>query len=74
MAATQQFAATAVPPAGALPGPPELLPGRPDAIVDLQTDAGCALVGGTAVAANCWVAAITRPPSRRSRGTDPRWP
>jgi gluconolactonase len=29
-----------------LPGPPELLPGRPDAIVDLQTDAGVALVGG----------------------------
>ena len=28
-----------------LPGPPELLPGRPDAIVDLQTDAGAALVG-----------------------------
>jgi gluconolactonase len=28
------------------PGPPELLPGRPDAIVDLQTDAGAALVGG----------------------------
>ena len=29
-----------------LPGPPELLPGRPDAIVDLQTDDGAALVGG----------------------------
>jgi len=28
-----------------LPGPPELLPGRPDAVVDLQTDAGAALVG-----------------------------
>lgn len=28
------------------PGPPELLPGRPDAIVDLQTDEGVALVGG----------------------------
>jgi gluconolactonase len=28
-----------------LPGPPELLPGRPDAIVDLQTEAGAALVG-----------------------------
>jgi gluconolactonase len=28
-----------------LPGPSELLPGRPDAIVDLQTDAGAALVG-----------------------------
>ena len=32
--------------AATLPGPPELLPGRPDAIVDLQTDAGAALVGG----------------------------
>jgi gluconolactonase len=29
-----------------VPGPPELLPGRPDAIVDLQADAGAALVGG----------------------------
>jgi gluconolactonase len=27
-----------------LPGPPELLPGRPDAVVDLQTDAGTELV------------------------------
>jgi gluconolactonase len=29
-----------------LPGPPELLPGLPDAIVDLQTDDGVDLVGG----------------------------
>ena len=29
-----------------VPGPPELLPGRPDAVVDLQSAAGCALVGG----------------------------
>jgi gluconolactonase len=29
-----------------LPGPPEVLPGRPDAIVDLQTDAGVRLVRG----------------------------
>jgi gluconolactonase len=36
----------AVTPAAAPPGPPELLPGRPDAIVDLQSDAGVALVGG----------------------------
>ena len=28
-----------------LPGPPQLLPGRPDAVVDLQTDEGAALVG-----------------------------
>ncbi|MGE5720249.1 MAG: hypothetical protein ACM3XQ_10275, partial [Nocardioidaceae bacterium] len=27
-----------------LPGPPEILPGRPDAVVDLQTDEGAALV------------------------------
>ena len=33
--------------AAQLPGPPELLPGRPDAIVDLQTAAGTALVGAT---------------------------
>jgi gluconolactonase len=32
--------------AARLPGPPELLPGRPDAIVDLQTAEGVALVGG----------------------------
>jgi gluconolactonase len=32
--------------AARLPGPPELLPGRPDAIVDLQTVEGVALVGG----------------------------
>jgi len=30
--------------ASRLPGPPELLPGRPDAVVDLQTDDGAALV------------------------------
>jgi gluconolactonase len=29
-----------------VPGPPELLPGRPDAIVDLQSDDGVALVAG----------------------------
>ena len=29
-----------------VPGPPEILPGRPDAIVDLQTSEGAALVGG----------------------------
>ena len=31
--------------AARLPGPPELIPGRPDAVVDLQSDAGAALVG-----------------------------
>jgi gluconolactonase len=39
-------AAPAVDSAARVPGPPELLPGRPDAIVDLQTDEGAALVGG----------------------------
>jgi gluconolactonase len=33
-------------PAARLPGPPELLPGKPDAIVDLQAAEGLALVGG----------------------------
>jgi gluconolactonase len=34
-------------PAARVPGPPELLPGRPDAVVDLQTYAGAELVRGT---------------------------
>jgi hypothetical protein len=29
-----------------VPDPPELLPGRPDAIIDLQTEEGAALAGG----------------------------
>jgi gluconolactonase len=33
--------------AARLPGPSELFPGAPDAIVDLQTEEGVALVGGT---------------------------
>jgi gluconolactonase len=37
--------ATVAAPSTPLPGPPELLPGRPDAIVDLQTAEGVALVG-----------------------------
>jgi gluconolactonase len=32
--------------AARLPGPPELLPGRPDAVVDLQSEEGVSLVGG----------------------------
>jgi gluconolactonase len=40
------MAATAVVQPATVPGPPELLPGRPDAIVDLQTEDGVALVGG----------------------------
>ncbi|HEX2112497.1 MAG TPA: SMP-30/gluconolactonase/LRE family protein [Gaiellaceae bacterium] len=41
MAATETLTGAA-----RLPGPPELLPGRPDAIVDLQTEEGAALVAG----------------------------
>ena len=40
------MATTVTSPATRPPGPPELLPGRPDAIVDLQTEEGVALVGG----------------------------
>ena len=32
--------------AASVPGPPEFLPGRPDAIIDLQTDEGVALAQG----------------------------
>jgi gluconolactonase len=32
--------------AATLPGPPELLPGRPDAVIDLQTDEGARLARG----------------------------
>jgi gluconolactonase len=39
-------AVATITPATRLPGPPELLPGRPDAVVDLQSDEGVALVGG----------------------------
>jgi gluconolactonase len=39
-------APTRVVSAARLPGPPELLPGRPDAIVDLQSEEGVALVQG----------------------------
>jgi gluconolactonase len=46
MAATDTIAPAAVDSAARLPGPPELLPGRPDAVVDLQTNSGAALVGG----------------------------
>jgi gluconolactonase len=45
MAATET--PRAVDSAARVPGPPELLPGRPDAVVDLQADGGAALVGGT---------------------------
>jgi gluconolactonase len=38
---------TTLQPAARIPGPPELLSGRPDAVIDLQTEEGAALVGGT---------------------------
>ena len=41
-----------------LPGPPELLPGRPDAIVDLQTAEGAALVSAVWRYADCRLAEI----------------
>jgi gluconolactonase len=34
------------PSAARIPGPPELLPGLPSAVIDLRTDEGAALVGG----------------------------
>src|SRR4051794_21291380 len=37
--------ATPLETAARIPGPPELLPGKPDAVVDLQTVEGAALVG-----------------------------
>jgi gluconolactonase len=53
MAAVETIARAAV-----LPGPPELLPGRPDAVVDLQTTAGAALVGGEWRYGDCTVEEI----------------
>jgi gluconolactonase len=47
-----------VTPAARIPGPPELLPGKPDAVVDLQTDAGVALVGGRWRYSDCRVEEI----------------
>jgi hypothetical protein len=44
MAATET--PQAVVSAARVPDPPELLPGRPDAVVDLQADEGAALVSG----------------------------
>jgi len=44
--------------AARLPGPTELLPGRPDAIVDLQTQDGVALAGGEWRYSDCRVEEI----------------
>jgi gluconolactonase len=44
--------------AARLPGPSELLPGKPDAIVDLQTAEGLALVAGEWRYADAWVEEI----------------
>ena len=53
MAATETITGAA-----RLPRPPELLPGRPDAIVDLQSDDGVALVGGEWRYSDCRVEEI----------------
>src|SRR5919204_393716 len=53
MAATETIT-----PAARLPGPLELLPGRPDAVVDLQTDEGVGLVGGLWRYSDCTVEQI----------------
>jgi gluconolactonase len=53
MAATETIAGAA-----RLPGPGELLPGRPDSIVDLQTGEGIALVGGVWRYSDCTVEEI----------------
>ena len=52
-----------------VPGPPELLPGCPDAIIDLQTDEGAALVGGQWRYTDARVQEIEL---RRGRARDPR--
>ena len=44
--------------AARVPGPPELLPGKPDAIVDLQSEEGLGLVGGEWRYADCRVEEI----------------
>ena len=41
-----------------VPGPPQLLPGRPDAVVDLQTAEGAALVGAEWRYSDAWVEEI----------------
>lgn len=41
-----------------LPGPPELLPGRPDAVIDLQSNEGAALVGAQWRYADAWISEI----------------
>jgi hypothetical protein len=53
MAATETIVGAA-----RLPGPPELFPGKPDAIVDLQSAEGAALVGGEWRYSDCAVAEI----------------
>src|SRR5215218_1287503 len=53
MAATETVVAAAK-----LPGPPELPPGKPDAVVDLQTAEGAALVGGEWRYSDCTVQEI----------------
>lgn len=47
--------------AARLPGPPQLYPGPPDAVVDLRSDAGAALVGGIWRYADAFVVEVDFP-------------
>jgi gluconolactonase len=72
--ASATLSPTPVERATTVPGPPELLPGRPDAIVDLQTDAGVALVavaGATATRA-CARSTSSTSPARHAGPARPR--
>src|SRR5919198_4156233 len=53
MAATETIT-----PAARVPGPPELLPGKPDAVVDLQAEEGVAVVAGQWRYSDCRVEEI----------------
>jgi gluconolactonase len=44
--------------ASRLPGPPELLPGCPDSVIDLQTDAGADLAGAQWRYSDAWIRGI----------------
>ena len=54
--------------AASVPGPTELLPGCPDAVIDLQTDDGAALVDGAWRYSDAHVAGIDRGHDRCREG------
>jgi gluconolactonase len=60
--------------AATLPGPPELLPGKPDAIIDLQSREGLALVDGEWRYADCRVEEIDFVEVGSEAGPDPLGP